>query len=349
MLLRYDHSLSGLLIMVLLIPMFLLADQPAAKSADDRPWLGVYLGDYASETAKSAHRAGALVQEVIENSPAARAGLRKGDILIKMQNKAVRDADNVIQDLGKMKPGDEVALTVLRDGKEKAVKVKLANYPEAKRSVQSEKKTRPEKALKVKMPEKFIFSLGTSRLGVRVQEMDEDLASYFNLKAGEGVLVTEVEEESPAQKAGLKSGDVITAVNGAKTGTPEALREEIRDLPEDKTAEISYLRKGALQKAQVQLEQSDAYYVPMGPRHHLPDVNEKAIQEHVQKMREEFKKSREEGGDHRFYWDVPFGEKEALRESFKTEMEQLKKELKRLKEEMNNLKKELSSEIKRSH
>lgn len=349
MALDHKYFSFSFMILLLVIPMVLVAQDAPAKSGGVRPWLGVYLGDYESEDAKAAYRHGALVQEVIKDSPADKAGIKEEDVILKMEDQMVRDADDVIRDLAKMKPGDEVTFQVLRDGVEKALKARLGDYQEDKTTAARERRSRSEKTLKVKLPEKFIFSLGTSRLGVRIQEMDEDLAGYFNLKAGEGVLITEVEEESPAEKAGFKAGDVITRVNGNKTGTPNELREQIRDVEKGKTAAITYLRKGAANTVNVELDESDTYYLPMGPLDNLPRVYDDAIRSHMDKMREEMERSRDK--DHRYYWDDQSRERatESLRESLQDDMRDLKKELDHLKEEMGRLKQELRQEFEKNH
>lgn len=337
------------MILLLVIPMVMMARDSSEKINGGRPWLGVYLGDFESDNAKAAHRYGALVQEVIKDSPAEKAGIKEEDVILKMQDQMVRDADDVIRDLAKMKPGDEVTFQVLRDGVEKSLKARLGLHQEDKPAAARERRSRNEKTLKVKLPEKFIFSSGTSRLGVRIQEMDDDLAGYFNLKAGEGVLITEVEEDSPAEKAGFKAGDVITRVSGKKTGTPDELREQIRDVEKGKTAAITYLRKGAANTVNVELDESDTYFLPMGPLENLPRIYDDAIRSHMDKMREEMEKSRDK--DQRYYWDDQSRQrsKDSLRESLKDEMRDLKNELDHLKEEMGKLKQELRQEFEKSH
>ncbi len=78
------------------------------------------------------------------------------------------------------------------------------------------------------------------RLGVRVQDLSEELASYFGVKSG--VLVAGVEADAPAAKAGIKAGDVITAVNGTAIIEPGELRREVAKVEDGKTADLSVTR-----------------------------------------------------------------------------------------------------------
>ena len=87
-------------------------------------WLGVYLGDAGEESGWDENE-GAIVREVVKDGPADKAGLRENDIIIKLQDRTVRDADDVTRDIRKMKPGDEVKLLVLRDKKKVTLTAKL--------------------------------------------------------------------------------------------------------------------------------------------------------------------------------------------------------------------------------
>ena len=78
------------------------------------------------------------------------------------------------------------------------------------------------------------------RLGVRVQDLSDELASYFGVKAG--VLVAGVEADAPAAKAGIKAGDVITAVNGQAITDPGELRREVAKVEDGKSADLAVTR-----------------------------------------------------------------------------------------------------------
>ena len=93
------------------------------------------------------------------------------------------------------------------------------------------------------------------RLGVRVQDLSDELAGYFGVKSG--VLVSGVEADAPAAKAGVKAGDVITAVNGAAIEDPAELRREVAKVEDGKTAELSITRDKKPLTLKVEVTQRD--------------------------------------------------------------------------------------------
>jgi len=217
-------------------------------------WLGVYLSDAGEESGWD-EKEGALVQEVVKDGPADKAGLRENDIIIKLQDRTVRDADDVTRDVRKMKPGDEVKLLVLREKK----KITLTAVLQERRVVRDENvQVMPDQRRKHFERQKELRPLQgfwmqkNRRMWVQLQEMNRDLAEYFQTGEGEGVLVTRVDEESAAAAAGLKAGDVITAVNGKKVGKVEEVADAIEE-NEAAGQEVTFLRKGQSQSVKVEL------------------------------------------------------------------------------------------------
>jgi S1-C subfamily serine protease len=97
----------------------------------------------------------------------------------------------------------------------------------------------------------FEWSPGAARLGVVVQELGPQLAEYFRVKGG--VLVASVTPESPAFRAGIKAGDVVTAVNGKAVGAPSELLQMIRDMKDGEEATLAVVRGGQAQTIKVKL------------------------------------------------------------------------------------------------
>lgn len=93
---------------------------------------------------------------------------------------------------------------------------------------------------------------GRGRLGVRIQSLDEDMASALGMAGGKGVLVLEVLEGTPAEKAGLRSGDVITAVDGRTVGDGDALVDALKD--QEGAVSLSVTRKGVRRTVEATLE-----------------------------------------------------------------------------------------------
>jgi serine protease Do len=189
--------------------------------------------------------AGAVVEEVRGDSPAARAGLRAGDVITQFDGERVRSARHFDRLVSETPDGREVGITVVRSGETVALKVTPEEAPsvvalESLRGLRDlELRSIPElRDFEFRMPENFTVTVPRievdslprivtmrGRLGVGVQEMTDQLAEYFG--AAGGVLVTSVEDETPAKAAGLKAGDVITKINGEAVGTASELRRRL--------------------------------------------------------------------------------------------------------------------------
>ena len=199
--------------------------------------IGVRLSDVTADnmkTLKLSRPEGAIVESVNPNSPAATAGLRNNDVIVQFDGERVRSASHLTRLVAETPAGREVPLSAIRDGR----KVDLTIKPEAGRGwfdpriggmVRSEEwREQMEAAMRElgrNLPD-VVDGVrggiaGRGRLGVNVQQVDGDLAEYFGVKSG--VLVASVQPDSAAAKAGLKAGDVITAVNGKAVTSPGEL------------------------------------------------------------------------------------------------------------------------------
>ena len=145
---------------------------------------------------------GALVGQVVSDTPAAKAGLKEGDVILEFNSRKVEDDSQLRLLSSQTAPGTKVPVKIIREGKEKTVEVTLAELPsEAKRGGVQTGKAAPaprEDALE----------------GVEVGDLDAKLRRQFNIpNSVQGALVTNVDEESPAFKAGLRSGTVIMSID----------------------------------------------------------------------------------------------------------------------------------------
>jgi serine protease Do len=211
--------------------------------------IGVRLSDVTAESAKTLKLSkveGAVVESVNPNSPASIAGVREKDVIIQFDGERVRSASHLTRLVAETPAGREVMFSVMRDGKRTDLRIAPAalesgwfdprfggviNSDEIREQV--ENATRDiGRSLPDIMPEVMdgvrggIAGPNRARLGVTVQPVSGELAAYFGVKSG--VLVANVSPDSPAAKAGLKAGDVITAVNGKAITTP---RELVTALP----------------------------------------------------------------------------------------------------------------------
>lgn len=162
---------------------------------------------------------GVIVREVEDESPASRAGLKAGDVIVEFDGERVRSAAQLRRLIQETPEGRKTGVIVTRDGQ----RVTLTVTPEG-HSAESvvmprlEMMPRPPRAPRAPvapmpphmLPEGFTFTLRGGRLGVSTQTLTEQLATHFGVEGG--VLVTDVSEDSAASKAGLRAGDVITKV-----------------------------------------------------------------------------------------------------------------------------------------
>jgi serine protease Do len=176
--------------------------------------IGISIRDLEADEAgklKLPSEAGAVVQSVQQGSPAETAGIREGDVVVEFDGERVRSAQQLIRLVRETPPGRQVSAAVIRDGK----RTQLKMMPEESRS------ELPFNADRFRDSFDRFWPLGRGALGVVTQEMTPELAAYFGAK--DGVLVTSVQKDSAAEKAGIRVGDVITEFAGVSVGHPRDL------------------------------------------------------------------------------------------------------------------------------
>ena len=165
-----------------------------------RGWLGIMIQDITPEISEALginRDRGGLVSEVKEGSPAGKAGLRRGDVVVSVEGEKIPDAATLTRKLALTKPGVDTKFVVLRDGKEKVFTIKLVEHPENKKITESVDKLKTEE-----------------ELGIKVSEITQQLRNRFKIKASGGVIIVNVAPGSLASESGLRAGDVILEVNG---------------------------------------------------------------------------------------------------------------------------------------
>ena len=158
------------------------------------------------------------ITEVVKDSPAERAGLKKGDVITRFDNDAVTSVRKLNRLVSEVAPDHKVNLTISRGGADQDLVVTIGKRQGGYADTLG-KMTIPRGSLpRIEgWPDGTVFSLGNHRrIGVATTQLTKQLADYFGVADGKGVLVTSVSENSPAAKAGIKAGDVITAVDGEK-------------------------------------------------------------------------------------------------------------------------------------
>jgi serine protease Do len=207
------------------------------RIASKRGWLGVGLGELTSERVsalKVPTNQGVEITHVNENSPAVKAGLKEHDVVLEVNGQKVQDDDDFARMIGESAPGAKVTLQIWRNGATQTVNATLGSYPVAVFAV-------PEMMPPMTPfpPDTFESMMGQSpRIGIEGEALEGQLADFFGVK--EGVLVRSVRENSPASKAGLKAGDVITKVGGTPVATPREISGVMRAM--HKTATFTVVR-----------------------------------------------------------------------------------------------------------
>jgi membrane-associated protease RseP (regulator of RpoE activity) len=164
------------------------------------------------------------VSRVTEGSPAEKAGLKKGDVILQFDGEPVTTNRKLFRLIGEAAPEQTVKLTISRSGSEQQISVTLGQREDASRALGA---FTPEQRDRIfvprtpralgETPEIFSYSLGNNRrVGITTTPLTKQLADFFGVPGGQGLLITSVSENSPASKAGLKAGDVITELNGEK-------------------------------------------------------------------------------------------------------------------------------------
>lgn len=215
------------------------ATPPAAPQAPDAPaafsfvfeggsFLGIYPEDINKENMSRYGLAreprGVGIRKVIEGSPAERAGLHENDVILKFDNEPVASVRKLNRLISEVAPEHTARLTISRNGDEKELTVTLGKRSDSNNAfnLQGQRWADMDKLRDFKFDDKnnnnFSFVLGNNRrIGVATTQLTKQLADYFGVSGG--LLITSVREDSPAAKAGLKAGDVVTEVDGTRVET----------------------------------------------------------------------------------------------------------------------------------
>ena len=237
------------------------------KGRVERGWLGVSIDE--NEEGK------VEIVAIGKESPAELAKLKKGDIVLKIEGEEVTTKKMLAKEIRKRKPGKTITLKIERNGKVIDVKVKLGEYSE--KDVRLELVSKfprlfvapkpPEPPVVPKLPklQKFpeppetkIFTWGLEHrkyIGIYLKEINRELSEYFGVKEGRGLLVAKVSKDSPAEKAGLKVGDVIVKADGIRIERARDLTGVIQDKEKGEKIKLEVLRNKKVRSIEVEIEE----------------------------------------------------------------------------------------------
>lgn len=199
----------------------LIVEQLKSHGKVVRAWLGVMLQDITPEITEALGtegREGGLISEISKGSPADKAGLRRGDVIVSVNGEKIEDASALARKLALLEPGVRTEFGVIRDKARKTFRIKLIEHPDNRKQVEAPDARNVERSL-----------------GIEASDITEAIRSRLRLGKSEGVVVTAVAAGSAAYEAGIRSGDVIMEINGISTPDMNDYRKALEESKGRKT------------------------------------------------------------------------------------------------------------------
>ncbi len=227
----YTRS-GGFMGMSFSVPMDMAMDvfeQLRDKGSVSRGWLGVMIQEVNRDLAETyglSRPYGALVAQVMPDSPAAEAGLESGDVILEFNGREISRSSDLPPMVGRASVGSEGELTIMRDQEKQTLTFTVGELPEDDEQVA---RTQPEQE-------------DDNRFGVRVEEVPERLKREWDIDAG--VLVTEV-GAGPARQAGIRRNDVIRKIGDRAVTSVESFQSVVSDLPDGQPVAVTVIRQGS--------------------------------------------------------------------------------------------------------
>jgi membrane-associated protease RseP (regulator of RpoE activity) len=220
-----------------------------------RAWLGVSTEDLTAKRAqelKLTSEHGAVVRDVVDESPAESAGIKEGDVIVSFNGKEIVDADGLVDAVRSTDPGTVVTITVIRKGEKATLNATLGRFPRI-----------PEPpVVNLRVPHvpavpQFRFWSGSAHAGMSLLALNHQLGEYFEAPDGEGVLVERVNRKSAAEKAGFKAGDVIIRIGKKSIADVGDVRRALDRYDGGEKAECEVLRKGKRITLSLEIEETN--------------------------------------------------------------------------------------------
>lgn len=294
-----------------------------SKGRVERGWLGVSIAE---------DREGrVLITRVEEKSPAELVKLKPGDRVLKIDGKEIGTSDQLVSEIRTRRPGQDINLTIEREGKIQEIKVKLGAVPEEEARRELELRFpdlfrrlpgMPARPVLPDLPEgeKFEFEFGFEHyrfIGVALEQLNPELSKYFGVADGRGLLVARVNPGSPAEKAGIRVGDVIVSADGKRVETLEALTDQIQKKKKGEKISLEIIRDKKKMKIEVEVAEEQ--------RRNWPDIGR--FSEEMQEAAREYQ--------------------EQLKQTYESWQREQEQQLKKAQEEIARLKPELEEKAKK--
>lgn len=249
-----------------------------------RGWLGVGLGINEDGEVQ--------VMQVEADSPADKAGIEEGDIFLEIDNMEVTDREMLSKEIRMHKPGDRVTFEIERDGDKQSIEVELGEY--SAQDIWQEFEGKFPELFRIKpgevpeffqvptpeAPKIFGWVYGDRKyIGVSLQEITPELAEYFGTGKDIGLLVTKVTEDTPAQKAGIKVGDVICKADGKSIKSIDRLTRLIQGKEKGDKIKLEIVRNKQVMSVEVEVAEDKGAGKKFIPE--PSDTNDKAFQNYA--------------------------------------------------------------------
>jgi serine protease Do len=272
------------------------------ESLDETGWLGVTPEDVSADRAKELKLSsprGVYLSEVEKDSPADKAGLKSGDVIVEFNGEHVESVAQFRRLVRETPSGRTVSISVWREGRSQALsatmgsaatqfniqlfdrdsRTPLRNFAFNSPNMELQGPSSPQPYV-FNMPDMENFGFGqgqgmggnnfvfrnspTPTLGISAETVTGQLGTYFGAPEGEGILVREVNSGSPAEKGGLKAGDVIIKIDGDRVKTLNEMQSRLREKREAKTVQLTVMRRGS--ETTLTVEPTKAATRPVTPR-----------------------------------------------------------------------------------
>jgi serine protease Do len=252
-------------------------------------YLGIGVREITSERAKAlklTEERGVEVTTLEDDSPASKAGLKEGDVVLEYNGQRVEGTEQFVRLVRETPAGRQVKLLISRSGATQTITASVGERkaqtmfrmdPKFQQDMQKAQDELKNLRFRIEMPDLpgALMSWRSGMLGVEAESLTSQLAEFFGVK--EGVLVRSVTKGSAAEKAGIKAGDVITKVDGTKVTSPGEITRTIRSLGSKRTFPVTVVRNRQEMALNVTLEEPEPRPAPARRIQAVPRVERKLL------------------------------------------------------------------------
>lgn len=310
----------------------------ADRDDDDQPgWLGVYIQNIDQDLADDEglpSTDGVYISGIVDGSPAEEAGLKKGDVIMKFDGQEARSIRRLTRLIEDSKPGSKVDIEIWRDGNQRVLVCEMGSDDDDDVWVfgddagfDTPRAIVPPTPDAPRAPHAYSFSLGqlsSSYIGVGLYDMSDQLAAALGATDG-GALINQVEKDSPAEKAGLKAGDIIVEIDHKKVYDTDDVRKAIQKKKDGDVATVRILRDKREDKTvDVKVESNDTWSGIGAPQRYRVRPDNTNLFEWRDDMHDGLAKMRRNLNESKEEW----------REEMQAEMRELREELKELRDQL---------------